>query len=456
MESHHSGVLSVVANRMTEAARGAFCCRLDGDVVVLTNNWAAELCRIFDGSPPGLGVVGAKQLGPDGRVHSAGDWVLHPRGYHHVGQGAPRAAIDRAVEVDHVMGCFYAHRRSVWAELGGYDETLLRGQTVDLSLRARRAGHRIICTPTIEFAHYHAHRAPRDNHADTPAGIAQTHARFRDKWGFDRIAPDLDEVARRYAGTPLLWNASVFGPAAPWPPGNGGSAGIANSEWTRFRDDLAYRESVLWRVRLVEQVTGHLGPRRHVGHFCSRGGLLCHLLARNRVPCTGVDPDPAVVRLAESVAGREDYPADPPSFRAFAERDRMPLDDGALDMLLLFDVLDGHPNPVGLYRAAHRVLEPGGILLVVSRLRTSPLEGDHPACAAYRPHELRMQLDASGFFEPLPIKADASGRGLLVVVARRASTVRATEGEGVKDDVVQETAGGGRRVPVDAPAELAE
>jgi GT2 family glycosyltransferase len=456
MEFEHCGVLSVVANRLTEVARGDLCCRLDGDVVMLTDAWAAELCRIFDTAPPGLAVVGAKQLGPDGRVHSAGDWVLHPRGYHHAGQGAPRAAIARAIEVDHVMGCFYAHRRSVWAELGGYDETLLRGQTVDLSLRARRAGHRIISTPTIEIAHYHAHRAPRDNRADTPAGIAETRARFRDKWGFDRIAPDLDEVARRYAGTPLLWNASVFGPAAAWPPGNGSAARLATGEWTRFRDDLAFREAVLWRARLVEQVSEHLGPRRQVGHFCSRGGLLCHVLARSRVPCIGVDPDPAVVRLAQSVAARETYPAGPPAFRVQAEPDRLPLDDGALDMLLLFDVLDGHPNPVGLCREAHRVLEPGGILLVVTRLRTSPLEGDHPACAAYRPHELRMQLDASGFFDPLPIKADASGRGLLVVVARRASAVRAAEGEGVQDDVVEELAGRGGGVPADPPAELVE
>jgi SAM-dependent methyltransferase len=165
------------------------------------------------------------------------------------------------------------------------------------------------------------------------------------------------------------------------------------------------------------------------------------------------------VRLAQSVTGREDYPAGPPAFRTYAEPGRLPLDDGALDMLLLFDVLDGHPNPVGLYREAHRVLEPGGILLAVTRLRTSPLEGDHPACAAYRPHELRMQLDASGFFEPLPIKADASSRGLLVVVARRAapaSAARAAEREGVEDDVVKESAGGCGRVAADAPAGLVE
>jgi GT2 family glycosyltransferase len=313
VEAEHCGVLSVVANRMTADARGALCCRLDGDVVVLTPNWAAELCRVFDTAAPGLEVVGAKQLGPDGRVHSAGDWVLHPRGYHHVGQGAPRAAIARATEVDHVMGCFYCHRRSVWEKLGGYDENLLRGQTVDFSLRVRLEGGRIICVPTIEFVHHHAHRAPRPNRADSEEGLAETHRRFRAKWGFDRLAPDLEAVAERYGGTPLLWNAGVFGPAAPWPPVNGSSA-VGNSEWTRFTEDPRFREALLWRVAVVEQIAKHLGPRRRVGDLYSRGGLQCHLLARAGFSCVGIDPDAGLVKLAGSVTAREEYPGPAPEF----------------------------------------------------------------------------------------------------------------------------------------------
>jgi glycosyltransferase involved in cell wall biosynthesis len=460
VELEHCGVLSAVANRMTADARGELCCRLDGDVIVLTRNWAAELCRIFDAAAPGLDVVGAKQLGPDGRVHSAGDWVLHPRGYHHVGQGAPRASIGRAIEVDHVMGCFYCHRRSVWKELGGYDETLLRGQTVDLSLRVRLGGGRIICTPTVEFVHYHAERAQRENRADSAEGLAETLRRFRAKWGFDRIAPDLEAVTRRHAGTPLLWNAGVFGPAVEWPPANG-SAAVGNSEWVRFTEDPVFRAALLWRVELVEQVTKHLGPRRRVGDLYSRGGLLAHLLARNGLCCVGIDPDAGLVKLAESVAAREEYPGAPPQYLHQPDRRRLPFADGALDTLLAFDLLDRHPNPVGLFHEARRVLEPGGILLVVTAPRSSPFDGDHPACRGYRPHELRMQLGASGCFEPLPIAIDTADRGLLVVAARAlvaadAALGDAAQGGAVQDDVAEQVAGGPGRVACDAPAGLVE
>ena len=163
LEARHCGVLSVVANRLTAEAAGELCCRLDGDVVVHTRDWAAALCRRFDDAPPGLGVVGAKQLGYDGRVHAAGDWVLHPRGYHHVAAGASRDAITRTMEVDHGMGCFYAYRRVVWEQLGGYDESIGRGQTVDFSLRARLKGWRVVSVPDIEFTHHHSQRRRRQN-----------------------------------------------------------------------------------------------------------------------------------------------------------------------------------------------------------------------------------------------------------------------------------------------------
>jgi SAM-dependent methyltransferase len=358
------------------------------------------------------------------------------------------------------MGCFYCHRRSVWEQVGGYDEALLRGQTVDLSLRARLGGWRIICTPTIEFVHYHAERAPRETRADSEQGLAETHERFRAKWGFDRLAPDLEVVARRYAGTPLLWNVGVFGPVVEWPPANG-SAAVGNSEWVRFAEDPSFREALLWRVGLVEEVAKHLGPRRRVGDLYSRGGLLCHLLARNGLSCVGIDPDANLVKLAESVAGREAYPGDPPSYVSQPDRGRIPLENDALDTLLLFDLLDRHPNPVGLYREACRVLEPGGTLLAVTAQRSSPLEGHHPACRGYRPHELRMQLGASGCFEPLPLAIDASGRGLLAVAARAlvvpdAARGDAAQGDPVQDDVAEQVAGGSGRVACDAPAGLVE
>lgn len=419
MEQPHTGLLSVTANRLTAAAAGAICCRLDGDVEMLTPRWASVLCGVFESGPPRLGIVGGKQLSPDGRIHSAGDWVLHPRGYHHIGQGADRTAVRRPRPVDHVMGCFYAHRRAVWDDLGGYDERFLRGQTIDFGLRARLRGWTTVCDPAIELVHNNTRRVPRRAVSDSADGLTGALDTFRRKWGFDRLAPDLDEVARRYAGTPLLWNADVFGPGPAWPAPSTGPVEVRHSEWFRFTRDAAWREAVLWQAAVIEDLRRRLGPWRRVGQLYCRAGLLCHLLARRSIPCVGIDPDRHLVDLARAVAARETYSGPAPRFAVQTDPGRLPLDDGALDALLLADVVERHPNPVGLFRRAHRLLGPGGVLVVITTPREDPLDAGSRTDHAYRPHELLLQLRATGCFQLLPVQAARPGPGPLMVAARR-------------------------------------
>ena len=295
-EHEHCGVLSVVANRLTAAARGRICCRLDGDIVILTPRWAERIVAAFDGGPPTLGIVGPKQLTPDGRVHAAGDWVLHPRGYRHIAQGATASSVRHAREVDHVMGCFYCHRREIWEELGGYDETILRGQTVDFGLRARLHGWRAFAVPDVEFIHAHALRADRPTTADTRDGIQRTFDRFAAKWGFDRVAPDLDAVAALYRGTPLLWNARVFGPAQGRTDGSAPARrDIRDSDWARYTTDEHFRFGIDLRVQLAQiALARHEGGERVIDVGCGCG-LVDHLLAQRGIAVTGVDWNEASV-----------------------------------------------------------------------------------------------------------------------------------------------------------------
>jgi len=434
MEFEHCGVLSVVANRLTAAARGEICCRLDGDIVVTTPHWAGVLSGIFDSGPPNLGVVGPKQLGLDGRIHSAGSWILHPRGHHHVAQGAIPQTVTRAIEIDHVMGCFYCHRREIWEQLGGYDETLLRGQTVDFGLRARLAGWRAFSVPNIEFIHAHADRVVRPTEADSDEGIERTLDRFTEKWGFDRLAADLDDVAERYAGTPLLWNARVFGPSQPWPPPSAGPQDIQHSEWARYAGDDGYRQAIDLRARLVEHLQNQLSPRRRVLHVRSRAGLLCHMLARAGLACIGIDPDPHYVDLARTVCNGETYPATRPTFLVQDDRRRLPRDDGSIDAVLLFDVMETHQNPVGLLKEARRVLADDGVIAVVTKERSAPFDADYDTLHAYRPHELTLQIKASRCFIPVSVEGFPAIPGALALFGMRRNEADPAFREGRRSD----------------------
>lgn len=419
LEFEHTGILSIIANRLTAEARGEICCRLDGDIVILTPTWASRLCETFDAGPPDLGIVGPKQLGLDGRIHSAGSWILHPRGHHHVAQGAISQTVTRTIEVDHVMGCFYCHKREIWQQLDGYDETYLRGQTVDFGLRARLAGWRAFAVPDIEFIHAHGDRVKRPNEADSEDGIERTLDRFTEKWGFDRLAADLEVVAERYAGTPLLWNARVFGPSTAWPVPSGGPQDIQQSEWARYAADESYREAIDARMHLVQHLQEQLSPRRRILHVRSRAGLLCHLMASSGLECAGVDPDPNFIDLARLACAGQTYPGKAPEFILQPDRRRLPIEDGSVDTVLLFDLFETHPNPVSLLKEARRVTSEDGVVAIVTRGRTAPFDADYDTLHAYLPHELTLQVLASRCFTPVAVKEFPRIPGALTLFGRR-------------------------------------
>ena len=420
IEAEHTGVLAKTANILTRRARGDILARLDGDIVCLTPNWVTHLARIFDQAPPRVGVVGPKQLRPDMHIHAFGDWVLHPCGYTHVATGLDRNAVRQPLEVDHVMGCFYCHRREVFDDLGGYDEDYLRGQTVDFGLRARLKGWRCFAVPDIEFVHHHGLRTARSSDADTAGGVARSLDTFERKWGFSRIAPDLDEVRRRYGRTPLLWNPRFFGTDRPdlaLPPA---PKSINDTPWTRYANDPAYRNQIDLRIALAGDVVRQTGMPKRVLLLGSRNGLIAHLLAMAGLPVTSVEPTRAHAQFAATCIKGREYEVGAPSSIGMDGHTNLPIDDGQADLALVYDVLEEHPNPVGLIRELRRVLAPQKILALTSRRRHA--REDAPTDHEHRYHwpQLLTQVQIAGGFAlgVDPAKDDPS-RDMIVLAQRR-------------------------------------
>lgn len=424
IEAEHCGVLAKTANTMVAASRGDILVRLDGDTQMLTPHWVAKLVRVFDGAPARLGVVGPKQLATSGVIHAFGDWVLHPKGYHHIAAGLPRDAVTRPIECDHVMGCFYCCKRAVHDEIGGYDENFLRGQTVDFGLRARLAGWSCIAVPHIEFVHRHGERGNRDTRADQMEGKLHTMGVFREKWGFDRLAPDLDAVRERYAGTPLLWNAEVFGvttdeldePVLRTEP-----LTIENSQWGRYASDEAYRGHVDVRVKIALHVIEQVGRPKRValigGGHCAAAGPLAHLLANQGLTVSAVDRDAAAVAFARTCVKNQDYPAAAPDFLEQAGPSVLPLGDASCEMALVYNRMEHHPNPVGLLAEIRRCLVPGGVVVVVAA-RPGGI-GDR----GYLPRQLAQQIAHAAGWVLLTDPGNADPKGPVIMVGRRDETV---------------------------------
>ena len=434
IEREHCGVLARTANELSRAAEGRILARLDGDTEMLTPGWVSILTDYFDHGPPGLGVVGPKQLRPDGRIHAFGDWVIHPNGYHHIAAGAERYAVRHAIEVDHVMGCFYCCKRQVYEELGGYDEGILRGQTIDFGLRARVAGYRCFAIPHIEYIHAHGLRQPRTTEADTAAGVRKSLDAFEAKWGFNRIAPDLEVVRERYRGTGLLWHprwTELARHDAPAP------AAVAKeqSDWARYESHGEFRASVDHTVDLIVQVAGQLRVRGPIAQVDCGQGLLTHLLAMRGYETIGVDGRDSFLDVARQAVGERRYGVTPPRFELQRRLGALPLREKSVEMVLLIHVAQSHPNPVGLFNELFRVLRPGGAGLIVAQRRRSldvhPLEATHP----YRLEELMNQLNAAGLEVLADPRRDDPQRDIIVPVRRPGvltrEPVRAGNGQAV-------------------------
>ncbi|MBX2852929.1 MAG: glycosyltransferase [Phycisphaeraceae bacterium] len=431
MEDEHCGILSITANKLVRASKGEFLARLDGDIVIHTKNWAATLCEAFDTGPKDLAVIGPKQLTPDGKVHSMGDFILHPKGYHHLCAGLPSDMVTRAVEVDHVMGCFYCCTRALYDELDGYDEDYMRGQTVDFGMRSRLAGYRCWAIPTIEFTHRHTLRLDRATTADSEVGVDNSRQVFCDKWGFDRIAPDLDVARERYANTPLLWNAQVFGvPAgADTIPASAVPASFETSEWARFNQDKAFAQWVMFKVgSVVQMIEQGFGPKdRPVVVPDCGSGIVVQILATRGVEAIGIEREIKHIEMAKEFVRhhttRGGYPGKAPRFIHQTELRELPLGDSEAGLVGVFDRMEAHDNPVSLLQEARRVSGEDGAVLAISK--TPALEHEQPMHPYRPPTPLQMAgliMAATGWRTVIEVQKQTPGTPMVVLATDRTMT----------------------------------
>jgi GT2 family glycosyltransferase len=56
--------------------------------------------------------------------------------------------------VDHIPTCNLCLRREIFNTIGGFDETFIKGQDLELNYRIKKQGHSLIYSPHIKVIHY--------------------------------------------------------------------------------------------------------------------------------------------------------------------------------------------------------------------------------------------------------------------------------------------------------------
>jgi len=179
---------SKVNNLGARHARGEVLCLLNDDIEVATPDWLERLVARLE--LEGVGAVGARLFYPDGKVQHAGvvlgvGGVAAPlftgRPAEYLGPGG-RAVLEQ--DLSCVTAACLATHRAVFDAVGGFDESLpVAFNDVDLCLRIREAGHRILWTPTVELLHHESATFGSHNAPARQEQFARDCAIMRERWG---------------------------------------------------------------------------------------------------------------------------------------------------------------------------------------------------------------------------------------------------------------------------------
>lgn len=150
---------SRVNNQGARLAKGDLLLFLNNDIEIIDGKWLTEMVRWAQA--PGVGMVGAKLLYPDGSIQHAGI-VLGLTGHAgHVYAGKPAlqqslfVPVEAYRNVSAVTGACMLVRREPFLRLGGFDERLgLVFNDVDLGVRFGKSGWRVVYTPAAVLIHH--------------------------------------------------------------------------------------------------------------------------------------------------------------------------------------------------------------------------------------------------------------------------------------------------------------
>ncbi|HBA48965.1 MAG TPA: glycosyl transferase family 2 [Lachnospiraceae bacterium] len=143
-------------NNAAKHARGKYILFLNNDTQV-QENWLQPLVRLIE-SADDIGMVGSKLIYPDGFLQEAGGIVWKDASAWNYGnrRNTEDPEFNYVKEADYISGAAIMIRRSLWEEIGGFDERFVPAyyEDTDLAFEVRKHGYRVMYQPLSRVVHF--------------------------------------------------------------------------------------------------------------------------------------------------------------------------------------------------------------------------------------------------------------------------------------------------------------
>jgi GT2 family glycosyltransferase len=187
----HAGAFNFAAmnNEAVGAARGDIIGLINNDIEALHEGWLDEIVGQL--LRPGIGVVGAKLLWPNGMVQHGGVVLGMGNGASHFGNRladgdwGDHGRNQLLQQVSAVTAACLFLRRADWLAVGGMDALAfpVNFNDVDLCLKMRARGRAVVWTPHARLLHAESASRGKDEAPQLRARLMREIDNFRTRWG---------------------------------------------------------------------------------------------------------------------------------------------------------------------------------------------------------------------------------------------------------------------------------
>ena len=171
-------------NNAARQVKGKYILFLNNDTQV-QENWLLPLVELLE-ADASIGMTGSKLVYPDGRLQEAGGifWKdASAWNYGHL-QNPEDPEYNYVKEADYISGAAVMIRRSLWEEIGGFDERFAPAyyEDSDLAFEVRRHGYKVVYQPLSVVVHFEGVSNGTDLTAGQKKYQAVNQQKFYDKW----------------------------------------------------------------------------------------------------------------------------------------------------------------------------------------------------------------------------------------------------------------------------------